>query len=83
MPTPKKSLRRLSKRLSSFTLRRFLKKILLGGQEDAGGDQEEGRSEALRAENRELKMEIFSMQDELVELEKQVSHPPPPPLITK
>ena len=83
MLTPKKSLRRPSKQLSSLThFCRFLKKILLGGQEEAGADQEEGLSEALRAENRELKMEIFSMQDELVELEKQVSHSPPP-LITK
>ena len=49
-----------------------MKKLLLCGHDEAAGEHEEGLSDVLRAENRELKMEIFSMQDELVELEKQV-----------
>ena len=40
----------------------FVKKLLLGGhQEEGSGEHEEGLSEALRAENKELKLEIFSM----------------------
>ena len=41
-------------------------------EDGASGDHDEGFADALRAENRELKAEIYHMQDELVELEKQV-----------
>ena len=50
-----------------------MKKLLLGGHDEgADGEQDEGLAEALRHENKALKMEIFEMQDELVMLEKQV-----------
>ena len=58
----------------SYNFGSFVKKLLLGGHDENSEENDEGQADSLRAENRELKMEIFQMQDEVVELEKQVGH---------